>query len=168
MLRLYSRYIDKLSQIIGNVVCYLTLVCIVVVLYEVFMRFVVSESQVWTTEMTAFLFGPLFALAGPYTLLNKGHVAMDLFYRTWSPRLQAIMDIVTFVFVIIFLGVLLWKGSALAWKSILLNQKSPSAWGPPLWPLKIMIPLGAFLMLLQALSELVKKVLVLIEGGYPE
>lgn len=168
MLKLYSRYIDKVSQTIGNVVCYLTLACIAVVLYEVFMRFVISESQVWTTEMTAFLLGPLFALAGPYTLLNKGHVAMDLFYRTWSPRVQAIVDIVTFVFVIIFLGVLLWKGSDFALKSIQLNQRSPSAWGPPLWPLKIIIPIGAFLMLLQAFSELFKKVLVLIEGGNPE
>lgn len=165
MLRLFSRYVDKVSKLTGNIVSYFTLGCIVVVLYEVFMRFVLSASQVWASEMSMFFFGPLFCLVGAYTLLHGGHVSMDLFYRKWPPKVQAIMDIVTFVFFLIFVGVLLWKGSDLAWKAIKLNQKSPSAWGPPLWPIKIMIPIGALLMLLQGLSELCKKVIKLVEGG---
>ena len=163
-MRRFSRYVDRLSEIIGNIVSYFVMGCIVVVLYEVFMRFVLNASQVWASEMSMFLFGPLFALGGAYTLLNKGHVSMDLLYRRWSPKGQAIMDIVTFVFFLLFVGVLLWKGSVLAWKAIELHQRSASAWEPPLWPIKIMIPLGALLMLLQGLSELIKSVLQLFEG----
>lgn len=161
MLRRFSHYIDKLSDITGKVICFFVIGSMGVVLYEVFMRFVLNASQVWAAEMSMFFFGPLFTLVGAHTLLHKGHVGMDLFYRKWSPKTQAIVDIVTFIFFLIFVGVLLWKGSDLAWRAIKFHQKSDSAWGPPLWPIKLMIPLGAFLMLLQGLSELAKNVLKL-------
>ena len=164
MLRQFIRFIDKFNDIIGNVFSFLIFGIIVVVLYEVFMRFVLNASQVWASEMSMFLFGPLFALVGASTLLHKGHVSMDLFYRRWSPKTQAIVDIVTFLFFFIFIGVLLWKGIDLAWRSIAFKQKSASAWGPPLWPIRIMIPLGAFLMLLQGFSDLAKNVLKLFNN----
>ena len=161
-------YIDKFSEITGNVVCFLTLVLLGVVLYEILMRYVFNQSQLWAFETSLFIFGTLFCLGGAYTLFRQGHVKMDILYARWSPKARAIMDIVTFILFLIFIGVLLWKGWDLAVRAFELGEKSDSPWGPYLWPAKIMVPIGAFLVLLQGLSQLIRNIFVVTGKGEPD
>jgi TRAP-type mannitol/chloroaromatic compound transport system permease small subunit len=159
------RFIDRLSEGTGNVVSFLILASMGVVLYEVVMRYVFNLPQTWSSEMSLFLFGTLFALGGAYTLLHRGHVSMDIFYSKWSPKTRAIMDIITFVLFLIFVSVLIWKGWGLAWRAIEFMERSQSGWRPLLWPTKIMVPIGAFLLLLQGLVQLVRNILAVAGKG---
>jgi TRAP-type mannitol/chloroaromatic compound transport system permease small subunit len=158
-------YIDTISETTGNLISFLILALMFVVLFEVLMRYAFSLPQRWTPEMSLFLFGSCFALGGAYTLLHRAHVRMDVLFSRWSPRLQALMDIVTFVFFLIFIGVLVWKGWGLAWRAIEFAERSQSAWRPLLWPTKIMVPLGAFLVLLQGVAHLIRDIRTVIGRG---
>ena len=152
-------FIDAISRAIGKLVSFLILFVIAVVLFEVMMRDILRLPTIWSMEMSQFLFGASFALAGAYTLLHKGHVRMDVIYTRLSQRGQVIMDIITSVFMFIFLVTLIWKGWQFTGRSISLMDRSMSAWAPLLWPTKIMIPLGAALMLLQALAQLIRDII---------
>ena len=155
------RLIDAISDRTGFAVSFLLLVSMVVVLYEISVRYVFNVSQTWAPEMSIFPFGAAIALGGAYTLLHKGHVRMDIFYSRWSPKAQAAMDIATFVVFLGFIGVLLWFGTQSLLIAIELGEKSESAWRPVIWPIRLMIPLGALLMLLQGLAGFTRNVLTL-------
>jgi TRAP-type mannitol/chloroaromatic compound transport system permease small subunit len=153
-------YIDLVSEVTGNLVSYLTIPVMFIILFEVLMRYFFLKSQTWSFEMSQFLFAAVFALGGGYTLLHKGHVRMDIFYSRLSPKRQALMDVATFIFFLTFVLVLIWKGSELASRAIFFHEQSDSSWHPVLWPIRVMIPLGGFLILLQGLGQLVRDVLV--------
>jgi TRAP-type mannitol/chloroaromatic compound transport system permease small subunit len=154
--------IDAVITTVGKLASLILLLVIAVVIYEVVMRDILRLPTTWAMEMSQFLFGSSFALAGAYTLLNKGHVRMDVIYAKLSAKGQAIMDIITSIFMIIFLGVLIWKGGEYALRSIRLMDRSMSAWAPLFWPTKIMIPISASLLLLQALAQLVRDIITII------
>jgi TRAP-type mannitol/chloroaromatic compound transport system permease small subunit len=83
---------------------------------------------------------------------------MDLFYGRWSPRTRAWVDSFTVLFLIYFLGVLLYGGIDSLLYALQYGERSPTAWRPVLWPIKSIMCLGLVLMLLQAISELFKDI----------
>ena len=120
-----------------------------------------------------------YMIGGPYSILMGSNVRMDLFYGEWSLRRKAAVDAVTVFFLIFYLGVMLYGAlgsiaySLGYWGSEPLNffaglvsgseeigrlERSSTAWRPYLWPIKIIMLIGLFLMLLQALSELFKDI----------
>jgi len=113
------------------------------------------------------------------------NVRMDLFYGAWSPRRKAAVDSFTVVFLLFYLAVLLYGGlGSLAYslgywgteyagffvglisgsEQIGRLERSPTAWRPYLWPIKTIMVSGILLMLLQAVSELIKDV-IRLRGG---
>jgi TRAP-type mannitol/chloroaromatic compound transport system permease small subunit len=151
-------WVDRFSNVVGWLVSFFLVGIIVVMLFEMTMRRVLALPQMWTQEMSQFLFGIYAALIGGYTCLYNGHIRMDVLYSKLSQRGRIIMDLATAVFFILFLGVLIWKGSELTALSMIRMERSDSAWGPLLWPTRLMVPLGAFLLLLQVCSNLVKNI----------
>jgi TRAP-type mannitol/chloroaromatic compound transport system permease small subunit len=149
--------IDGINQVIGKAVGYLVPILACVILFEVSMRYFLKMSQSWTFEMSQFLFGILFILGGGYTLYHKEHVSVDVVYYRLSPRSKTIVDIITSIFLFIFVGVLIWKGWGLAYRSYLIGERTVSGWAPPIWPIKMLIPIGAVLVLLQALSNIIRQ-----------
>ena len=83
---------------------------------------------------------------------------MDLFYSPLSDRRKAWVDVFTVFFLIFYLGVLLWGGVESTQYSLQYNERSATAWRPLLWPIKITMCIGIFLMLLQATCELIKDI----------
>jgi TRAP-type mannitol/chloroaromatic compound transport system permease small subunit len=109
------------------------------------------------------VFGALTILSGAYTLKEKAHVNMDLFHMRLSDRGKAIVDVITFPFFLLFACVLLWLGWDFAVRSVMLFEKSISNWHPPIWPVKLMIPLGALLLLLQGLAKFMTDLSTIID-----
>jgi len=151
--------IDSISQWSGKIVSFLILVLMCVVLIEVVMRYVLNNPTKWVHEMSLYLFGGAINLGAAYTLLHKGHVTMDVVQSRLSPRGKAIMDIATFIFFFIFVAVLLWKGWHMAWKAFQFMERTESSWGPVIWPSRLVIPVGAFLLLLQGIAKFVRDIL---------
>jgi TRAP-type mannitol/chloroaromatic compound transport system permease small subunit len=109
-------------------------------------------------------------MAGAYTLSRGGHVRADMFSRTWPPRVQAVIEIVLYI-TFFFPGILAMviAGSHYAHDSFRILEKSiNSPIGVPIWQIKLMIPFGAGLIALQGVAEVLRAVICLREGEWPQ
>lgn len=160
MLGVLMRAITRANDWIGRAASLLLLGIFLLLLAEVFFRYVSGAPKVWTGELTQMLFGVYAVLAGGYIMARGGHVNVDILYSRFPERVRAVVDVVTSTLFFIFLGALVWFGSSLAWESIEFWEHSQSAWNPPIWPVKLAIPIGAVLLLLQGCVKFIQDVRV--------
>ena len=154
-----------MNEWIGKAFSYLVLILAVIVGYEIVMRYGFNRPTIWVNELSAMLFGTFMIIGGAFTARYNGHVGMDIVYGMLSVKKRAILDVISFFILFVpLLGVLVWKGGASAWKSVMILEHDSSQWGPPLYPIRIMLPLGALLFLLQASAKMVRDVIVLFGG----
>lgn len=138
--------------------------------YEVFSRYILGHPTDWAFDASYILYGSLFYMAGAYALSRNGHVRGDVLYRLMPVRWQAGIDLVLY-FVFFFPAVLalVYSGfdfAALAWRMNEHSVNSPH--GPPLYPFKGLIPLGALLLLIQGVAETIRAILALRSGSWPQ
>jgi TRAP-type mannitol/chloroaromatic compound transport system permease small subunit len=157
----YVRLMDSFTMWAGRVVRFGIMALIAVLLIEASARYIFHVATVWSVETIIFIYGGYFLLGGAFTLLTGGHVRMDILYARWSPRKQAIMNAAFFCFFVIYIGAVLWVCTKHAIISTLMDQHSGSSWGPPLWPIKIVMAVGAAFMLLQGISQFIKNIAVI-------
>ena len=119
--------------------------------------------SLWTLEIAQFAMVAYYILGGPFSLQIGANVRMDLFYGGWPDRKKAWFDAFSILLLIFYLGVLLYGAIDSTTYSLKYNERSPTAWRPLLWPIKIIMCIGIFLMLLQAISEFFKDIAKLIE-----
>jgi TRAP-type mannitol/chloroaromatic compound transport system permease small subunit len=158
------KLVDTINDWVGKVLSIGVLFMFVLVLAEVIRRYFLNSPTVWGNELTQLTFGGYAVLAGGYVLRWGGHVNVDIFYIQLSTRGRAIADIITFGLFLIFCGMILIYGGSLAWDSLTRLEHSQSAWNPPLYPVKLMIPTGAFLLLLQGIAKLVRDIIAVSTG----
>jgi len=152
------RVIDTINEKVGSYAGLLVLVMIFMMTYEVVARRFFGQPTSWAWPMCCQLQCIIAALAGGYCLLHQAHVRMDVFYSRFSERNKAIMDIATFVFVLLFLGVALWKATEMGLLSFSLLERDVRGFKPYIWYLKfIIIPGGILLFLLQEIAEFTRK-----------
>ncbi|PTW62794.1 TRAP-type mannitol/chloroaromatic compound transport system permease small subunit [Breoghania corrubedonensis] len=124
-------------------------------LYEVVARYVFDAPTVWAMEASTLVFGPHFMLAGPYLLHMRGHVAVDILSEKAADVPRKALEIFAFLVVAIFAAVFAkvsWPLAVNAWE---LGETSFSAWNPPVWWMKFIVPLAFVMLLAQALVEIV-------------
>jgi TRAP-type mannitol/chloroaromatic compound transport system permease small subunit len=97
-----------------------------------------------------------YLLGGGYALLHRRHVTVDVVYARFSARTRAKLDVVTLVFFVLYLGTLIWAGFVWGWDSIKIGETTGSPWNPPIWPVKLAIPIAAVLVLLQGIANVVR------------
>lgn len=114
--------------------------------------------SLWTLEMAQFSMVAYFLLGGPYAMQMGANVRMDLLYGLWTVRQKAWVDAFTVIFLLIYLGVLLYGGIESLLYALEYKERSASAWRPLMWPIKSLMCIGIFLMLLQVLAELIKDI----------
>lgn len=156
--------IETINEWIGRGASYLILLLALVVGYDVVMRYVFQRPTVWAQEFSTMLFGTFIILGGAYTARSgsTGHVNMDVLYHRFSKRGRAILDVITFFLLTVpFLGILMWKGGEAAWRSIITLEHDSTQWGPPLYPIRVMLPLGAFLFFVQMVTKLIRDILTI-------
>ena len=109
-----------------------------------------------------------FIIGGAYTHYLRGHISVDTLFNYMSPRWQTITRVaVHFPVFCLYVGVLFWAGTEFAWDSMSGNERSGTLWNPIIWPYKLIVPLGALLVLLQGTAQFVRDVLLLFSGEYP-
>ncbi|MGP1679172.1 MAG: TRAP transporter small permease subunit [Burkholderiales bacterium] len=162
------RGITRFNDRLGSWVSLLLLAIFVLLIAEVFFRYVAGAPKVWTSELTQLLFGLYAVLSGGYIMAHGGHVNVDILHSRLSPRTRAILDVFTSFLFLVFVGALLYFGSALAWESMSFWEHSQSAWDPPIWPIKLAIPIGATLLLLQGMVKLLQDIMTVLGIEAPE
>ncbi|MGC3938639.1 TRAP transporter small permease subunit [Roseobacter sp. EG26] len=159
MAKRYIRIVDAMNYRIGRVMMYGIFVMMAILLWSSVSKTFFVPS-LWTLEVAQFAMVAYYMLGGPYSIQMGSNVRMDLLYGDWSPHRKAQVDAMTVLFLIVYLIFLLWGG----WESLMYSfsyggERSSSVWRPYLWPIKSIMVLGIFLMLLQAISEFFKDVL---------
>jgi TRAP-type mannitol/chloroaromatic compound transport system permease small subunit len=157
-IRLFVRFVDRMNYVVGRFAMYLIFPMGAILLYSTVMRVIFGYPINWVMEMSQFMLSAYYLLGGAYSMQLDAHVRMDLFYGAMRPKTRAITDSFTIVFVIFYLVVLFWGGVSSTEYSITYNQKNYTAWAPVLWPIKLLMTLGIFLMLLQTIARFFKDV----------
>ena len=183
----YISAIDAMNRFIGRIAMYLIFVLIAVLLWSSVSKVFLTPTM-WTLETAQFVMVAYFVLGGPYSIQMGSNVRMDLFYGDWSPKTKAWVDAFTVFFLIFYLGVLLYgglvstayslgyfgnepfdfllslvgtfftEGIAAAGDKLGFLERSPTAWRPWLWPIKVVLCFGVLLMILQSLAEFFRDV----------
>ncbi len=153
----YIRVVDGSNRIVGRLVMYGIFVMMGILLWSSISKTFFLPS-LWTLEMAQFAMVAYYMLGGAYSIQLGSNVRMDLFYGGWSDRRKAWVDAFTVFFLIFYLCILLYGGYESTSYALQYNERSPTAWRPYLAPIKIIMCLGVFLMLLQAISELLKDI----------
>lgn len=155
---LYVRWVDKLGYVVGRFAMYLIYPMGALMLYSTVMRVAFGIPINWIMEMSQFLLSAYYLLGGAYSQQIDAHVRMDLFYTMMKPRTRAITDALTIFFVIFYLAVLFLGGWSSTDYAFTYAQKNYTSWAPPLWPIKVIMTTGIFLMLLQTIASFFKDV----------
>lgn len=148
--------LDNIGDWSGKIISPLLAVIIVILIYEIGMRYIFNAPTNWAHESSQYLFATYALLSGAYTFRHRLHVNMDMVYNRFSPRMKAIVDLFTSLLALCFIVSFLWWGGLTALESVQLREISTTNWGPPLYPVKIMLPLGAALLLLQWLAKFIR------------
>jgi TRAP-type mannitol/chloroaromatic compound transport system permease small subunit len=164
------RTVDRFTDWTGTVISWLSVPLVAAVAYEVIARYVFNAPTIWSFDVTYMLYGTLFMLAGAYTLSRNGHVRADVVYRLWKPRTQASMDLVLYIlFFLPAIAALMYSGWNYAAMSVRFKEVSIfSPAGVPVFPLKALIPITGFLLFLQGLAEVIRCVLCIRTGQWPQ
>jgi TRAP-type mannitol/chloroaromatic compound transport system permease small subunit len=162
-MRLHTRFTDAIEWVnvkVGEFVAYWAVIAVFVYYYEVLARYVFNSPTNWVHESMFLMFGMQYLLSGAYAYREDQHVRVDVLYSKLSTRGKAICDIVTSLFFFIFIGTMLWTGARFALDAINADEHSFTEWGVQYWPVKLAIPVGAALILLQGVAKLVKDILI--------
>jgi len=135
--------------------------------WEVLLRSVLNAPTIWAHECSQYFFAVYFALGGAYALKLGGMVNVDLLVKRLKPRTRAIVDAVMGIVTFIFLVGLAGKGIELALNSIRINETSQTVWGPPIYPLKIIVVVGAVMLLIQAMAKFIRDIAASKSGKTP-
>lgn len=108
--------------------------------------------SIWTLEMAQFALVAYYMLGGPYSLQLGSNVRMDLLYSGWSERTRTLVDTISIFAMIFYLSVLLYGGITSTIYALEYGEHSYSAWRPYMAPIKIIMVIGIFLMLLQSFA----------------
>jgi len=154
-----SRAIDSLTLLVGRVVYWGILVAVIISAGNAVMRYSVSYSSNALLEMQWYLISAVFLLCAGYTLLHQAHVRIDLISGRLSSRANAWIDVFGIVFMMLPVCVLIMVfGWDLFVASYRIDEVSLDAGGLLRWPVKLLIPVGFALLILQGVAELIKRV----------
>jgi len=155
--RKYVSVVDAINYRVGRIMMYGIFVMVGILLWSSISKTFLLPS-LWTLEIAQFAMVAYYIMGGPYAMQMGANVRMDLFYGSWSIKQKAWVDVFTIFCVIFYLGVMLYGAYDSTAYSIKYGERSPTAWRPYLWPIKLTMIVGFFLMLLQAISELFKDI----------
>jgi len=195
-MRGYIRAIDRMNRWLGRMTMYLIFVLMGVLLWSSVSKTFLSPAA-WTLETAQFVMVTYYVLGGPYSIQLGSNVRMDLFYGDWSTRTKAWVDAFTIFFllfylVILFLGAVsstayslgyfgtepfaffadliaafLTEGISGAREKLGFLERSPTAWRPQIWPIKVVLCIGVLLMILQCIAEFFRD-LERLRGAEPD
>jgi len=148
----------------GKIVAFLIYPVMLVLVYEVVMRYVFNRPTIWAHETSCMLYGAHFILGGAYALKHGAFVNVEVFYMRFPKRTKAVIDLFTWTMFYVFVGALLLKSLPWAWESFTVREFTDSTWGPPVWPVKWTIPFAAFFMLMQGMTKTIKDAYLAVTG----
>jgi TRAP-type mannitol/chloroaromatic compound transport system permease small subunit len=155
----FARLVDRVNQRVGSLVYWLVLAAVLLSAGNALVRYTFNMSSNAWLEIQWYLFSAVFLLAAGYTLLHNQHVRIDIIIGQFPKRTQVWIDVFGTVFFLLPMAILL---TYLSWpffyNSYTSGEMSSNAGGLILWPARVLMPIGFFLLVLQGFSELIKRI----------
>ena len=164
VLRKIRKAIDSINDFVGSIAKYILLAILFCMAFEVIARYGFNHPTIWALDLSKQFLCALGALSGGYVLLYNQHVRVDVFYGSWSDRTKGIVDIITCGLYMIFLVLLVYQTTIAAIDSWQFHERAATVFAPPLYYVKTIIPIGALLLLLQAISKLFHDIIAVVTG----
>jgi TRAP-type mannitol/chloroaromatic compound transport system permease small subunit len=162
LLRL-SRAVDWLNNQIGHLVYWLVLAAVLISSANAMSRYVLNKTSNGWLEMQWYLFAAIFLLCSGYTFLHNEHIRIDVIAQRFSRRTLIWIDIFGTIFFMLPMTVyIMVLGWSMFSESYAVHEVSADPGGLVRWPVKLLVPVGFFLLTLQGLSELVKRIAFLM------
>ncbi|MBE0626886.1 MAG: TRAP transporter small permease subunit [Burkholderiales bacterium] len=163
-----SGLIDGLNERVGHLSYWLILVAVLVSAGNATMRYAFDRSSNAWLEIQWYLFSAVFLFCAGYTLLHNQHVRIDVISSHLSKRGRAWIDILgTLLFLLPMAIAIMWMSWPVFVQAWELNEVSSNAGGLTVWPARLMLPVGFFLLILQGFSELIKRI-AFLRGLIPD
>lgn len=157
-----SRAIDAMNTRIGRIVAWAIFLAVVISTANAIVRKVFSTSSNAWLEMQWILFGAVFLICASWTLVANEHIRIDVVSSLLSKRTRNVIDVIGHAFFLMPITlVMMWYSWPFFWRSMLQNEQSTNAGGLPVYPPKLLVPLGFTLLFIQAISELIKRIAIM-------
>lgn len=165
-MRAILRVVDSISEWTGKIVRWLCVALVLVMTYEVTMRYVFDAPTMWAYETSVMIGGSIFALGWAYVHRHRGHIRVDVFYEHLSPKGKAIIDVIfALLFLFPLLIVLMDASVSYMWRAWLIGEKSVETyWYPPAAPFRTVVAIGFSLFLLQCIAQFVRDLYLLVKN----
>lgn len=161
-----SRAVDRLNEAVGKATVWIVLIVVVISAGNAVVRYALDWSSNGLLEVQWYLFSAIFLLCAGYVLKKNEHIRIDVIFGRYSPRTQNWIDV--FGFVAFFMPMVImtlwlsWPVFVNAWNS---GEISANPGGLVRWPVRLLLPVGFALLLLQGVSELIKRLAFLAGSG---
>lgn len=163
-----SRAIDWLNDKIGKIVYWCILAAVLISSVNAVVRYGFNNSSNSWLEVQWYLFGAVFLLCAGYTLQRNEHIRIDVVASRLTQRTRNIIDLIGGLFFLLPMAILImWTGWPLFTNAFFSHEMSGNAGGLIRWPARLMIPIGFFLLALQGVSEVIKRIAVM-QGLIPD
>ena len=162
--RKIRKIIDTINDFVGSIAKYVLLAILFCMVFEVIARYGFNSPTIWALDLSKQFLCALGALSGGYVMLYNQHVRVDVFYGSWSDRTKGIVDIITCGLYLIFMVLLVYQTIIAAMDSWAFHERAATVFAPPLYYIKTVIPIGACLILLQAVSKLLHDIIAVVTG----
>jgi TRAP-type mannitol/chloroaromatic compound transport system permease small subunit len=163
-----SQLIDGLTERIGRLTYWLILVAVLVSAGNAVIRYAFNMSSNAWLELQWYLFSAVFLFCAGYALLHNQHVRIDVISGRMSKRVQIWIDILGTVFFLLPMAItIMWLSWPVFVDAYQHNEVSTNVGGLIIWPARLMVPVGVFMVVLQGLSELIKRI-AFLRGLIPD
>jgi TRAP-type mannitol/chloroaromatic compound transport system permease small subunit len=159
-------FIDSISLWNARIFQWLCVALVLLLSYEVTMRYVFNAPTIWVMQMSMMVGGSLIVMGWSYVHQQKAHVRVDVVYGRLSRKWQSIVNTVgALLFFFPFVGLLVYRAAIQAEYSLRMGERmSETAWYPPVFPMRVVVLIGLSLFLLQGIAQFVRDVQTLSRG----
>lgn len=159
---LWLKRIEALNDRAGRIFSFLLIPLMVVAATEVILRYIFNSPTIWAWDVNIQLFGALIIFGGAYAFRHNMHVRVDLLVVYLPRRARAVLDLITSTLFFFSFMVLLVYSSLEGWNAFKTRERFTSIWAPPIYPLKMLIPVAIFLFILQGVVYSVRDFIMAI------
>jgi len=163
-LRKFIMITNSFSEWSGKISSFLVYVGMFILVFEVVARYFFNAPTVWAHGYSQRVFGSYFIMIGAYTLLQNGHVRVDVLYRRFSVRGRAFLDVINYALLLLWSCVLIKEGITFFAGSWTVREVDEMVLAHPIYPVKFLLVVGAVLITLQGLNQLFLSFYVLVKG----
>ncbi len=149
--------VDAASEKSGKAISLLIVFMMAITTTEVVARYVFNSPTIWAWPINRQLFGVFILFGGVYTLLHGGHIRVEVLYNRFSPNMKSIARLIALACFLVFIGVLVWQGALMAGISLMCGERASGTFHIPLYPFKMLIPIAAFLFLLEGIADFFRR-----------